>query len=459
MSKKFVNVYFALSLIVFILALSIFASNLIKEYKYQASNSLSFFTEISNNFENESLLDSVSKYQDDPSIIACQISRNEKILFNKTDNFNFDTKSKLIKTFEAKKTINEENYSLKLAIYLISPESIYQNAKKTFYIILALTILTALLIALNAIDTRENKTSEPKYSEDDSDSDANIEDSISLDDIEADSKTQTYSQEEIKIPEEVSESTTTSLDETTEEKKDFSSEKKFEIEDTSLERAEKAENTENIENIENTENTENAEVRENNITLDEKYDSLENEDIAIFDEKSEDNSSPLNNPFVDNKNEEKERDSETRDKEEVIKSPLEAKLKQIIDENVDFSLFLLKSPSSDYIATIKEILTPGFFEKEMVFDFNSDTLALIKSKMTIEDAETFASNFHTAIADKLSNCITKVGISSRSTRIITAERLITEVIEALKHAQADKDSHIIGFHVDIEKYNEYLQNS
>ena len=50
-----------------------------------------------------------------------------------------------------------------------------------------------------------------------------------------------------------------------------------------------------------------------------------------------------------------------------------------------------------------------------------------------------------------------IGISSRSIRTITADRLIAEAEEALNHANSDPDARIVGFHVDIEKYRELVE--
>ena len=53
-----------------------------------------------------------------------------------------------------------------------------------------------------------------------------------------------------------------------------------------------------------------------------------------------------------------------------------------------------------------------------------------------------------------------IGISSRSIRMLSAERLIKEAKEALNHAiEAKDESPIIGFHVDVEKYREYIKNN
>ncbi|MDY5049536.1 MAG: hypothetical protein SPF11_08350 [Treponema porcinum] len=43
--------------------------------------------------------------------------------------------------------------------------------------------------------------------------------------------------------------------------------------------------------------------------------------------------------------------------------------------------------------------------------------------------------------------------------MLSAERLITEADEALRHAVEEETSKIIGFHVDIEKYRQFIKNS
>ena len=80
MSKKFINVYFVLALLVFALSISLFGSNIAKEYKFNTANSQKIFEQLSSDFENQSILESVKSYREKKEIIACEIIRNDKSL-------------------------------------------------------------------------------------------------------------------------------------------------------------------------------------------------------------------------------------------------------------------------------------------------------------------------------------------------------------------------------------------
>ena len=49
-----------------------------------------------------------------------------------------------------------------------------------------------------------------------------------------------------------------------------------------------------------------------------------------------------------------------------------------------------------------------------------------------------------------------IGISSRSLRLISVDRLKTEAEQALLHASEDVDSPIVAFRVNPEKYRKYI---
>ena len=51
-----------------------------------------------------------------------------------------------------------------------------------------------------------------------------------------------------------------------------------------------------------------------------------------------------------------------------------------------------------------------------------------------------------------------IGLSSRSGRLISAERLITEAESALEQAKIDHDSHIIAFITDADKYRAFISS-
>ena len=50
----------------------------------------------------------------------------------------------------------------------------------------------------------------------------------------------------------------------------------------------------------------------------------------------------------------------------------------------------------------------------------------------------------------------KIGISSVSSRIVSAERLITEAEQAVFHALEDKSTPVVAFRVNAQKYREYI---
>ena len=57
------------------------------------------------------------------------------------------------------------------------------------------------------------------------------------------------------------------------------------------------------------------------------------------------------------------------------------------------------------------------------------------------------------------DCSITIGISSRTGRLISGERLITEAEQAQKHAEEDATSPVIAFRVNPEKYRNFILNS
>ncbi|HOX91705.1 MAG TPA: hypothetical protein PLC54_02200, partial [Spirochaetales bacterium] len=52
-----------------------------------------------------------------------------------------------------------------------------------------------------------------------------------------------------------------------------------------------------------------------------------------------------------------------------------------------------------------------------------------------------------------------MGISSRSGRLVDADRLVGEAFAALNKARDERDTHIMAFRPDPEKFRAYLANS
>lgn len=149
---------------------------------------------------------------------------------------------------------------------------------------------------------------------------------------------------------------------------------------------------------------------------------------------------------------------------DALKEDLEKELIKAGANEQDLSLFLINIPSlqlnTEKGITISQKLIDLFLIKD-IYSINNDIIAIIKADQNIDQAEDFADSVFNNIKNECESfCKTPfIGISSRSTRMLSAERLINEAREALNHALEDPTLPIIGFHVDIEKYREYLKNS
>ncbi len=149
---------------------------------------------------------------------------------------------------------------------------------------------------------------------------------------------------------------------------------------------------------------------------------------------------------------------------DALKEDLEKELIKAGANEQDLSLFLINIPSlqlnTEKGINISQKLIDLFLIKD-IYSINNDIIAIIKADQNIDQAEDFADSVFNQIKNECESfCKTPfIGISSRSTRMLSAERLINEAREALNHALEDPTLPIIGFHVDIEKYREYLKNS
>lgn len=147
--------------------------------------------------------------------------------------------------------------------------------------------------------------------------------------------------------------------------------------------------------------------------------------------------------------------------EEYLENRLNSELNRAISSEFDLALFIIQiknlNKEADYIEKLSDYISVQFQFKDLIFEFKEDCIACIKTNCIIDDAVALADKIHKEIVD-----ITKekcyIGVSTRSIRMISAERIITEAYEALKHAHEDEENPIIGFRVNAEKYMEMMKN-
>lgn len=149
--------------------------------------------------------------------------------------------------------------------------------------------------------------------------------------------------------------------------------------------------------------------------------------------------------------------------ESYLLTRLDGELKRAISSEFDLALFIICLPEiereSAIIQEICNYLTVQFQFKDLIFEYQNDCFVTIKTNMNLDDALTLADKLHFEINNILEKIEKKcyIGISTRTIRIISGERLLNEAYEALKHAKEDEENPIIAFRANAEKYLKLIQ--
>ena len=128
------------------------------------------------------------------------------------------------------------------------------------------------------------------------------------------------------------------------------------------------------------------------------------------------------------------------------------------------SLLVIKipgmTPQSDYYAEVCKTLLDFFQFKDFIFEYKEDGFAAIIQGKGIDEAMESAESLYANLKSTLNKTRTDtrplIGISSRSLRLISAERLKTEAEQAVEHAATDNESPIVAFRVNPEKYRKFI---
>ena len=149
--------------------------------------------------------------------------------------------------------------------------------------------------------------------------------------------------------------------------------------------------------------------------------------------------------------------------ESYLMTRMENELKRATASELDLALFVIKlkglSRTDPAMKTICEYLTVEFQFKDLLFEYKDDSVCALKISMNIDDA--------ISLGEKLVEEIKKiwgddsarvyVGISTRSIRIVSGERLLKEADEAVIHAMEDDDCPVVGFRADAVKYRKFIE--
>ena len=479
MKNKFIIFYTVFASAIFAFAIAFFGVNIYKEYSQgqaranQRYNTLitdiKAYNSIDKNISETSLsnIKSVLKDFNDFSFIQIKLNDSEILKYPKDVSAEL-TVSNLTKTFSSNFNTQNGQFEILCNLYLLRPSSIYYYAKISFIIILIVTLITIILIFY--INSQEKQFSAKVSSEADSeflnendfDSKLQLDENLSGSSSEVESSSiQQNSVNSIDLDIDLSsesEQNKNSFDEDSEQI--FDLEKNTEME-TEIQQTDSEDGTLNPEDKNNEDSqTENEEKEipaslpdyESPVII-ESSDVKENNDAenAPASDSSESNPSGLFNPVTG------------LGWESYLDTRLENEINRAISSEIDISVFIINIPNlereSEESKKVSEYLSLQFQFKDLLFEYKNDCIVAIKISMNLDDALNFADKIHAEIMQIINQKECYIGISTRSIRIVSSERLLNEAWAALEHAKQEEDSPIIAFRVDADKYRQFLEQN
>ncbi|GHV94054.1 hypothetical protein AGMMS50293_03740 [Spirochaetia bacterium] len=150
--------------------------------------------------------------------------------------------------------------------------------------------------------------------------------------------------------------------------------------------------------------------------------------------------------------------------EEYTVDRLESELHRCASFEQDLTLVMMefKSPVDDrFFNQFAEDAIHYFTLRDLIFEKGKNGISVIYPNIDLETGFAKAEEFHNRILSKYAGVVRSktdfcAGLSSRSGRLIDAERLMFEANEALERALSDPVSHIVAFKSDPEKYRAFI---
>lgn len=400
MKNKFSTIYAFFASIIFVLTIVYFGFNLYSEYSHGYIRTKKTFDQLTLSLKQNP--DNI-KITDINDYAFIEMLQNGSAFYKyPTKDSKSDTSSKLIKNYFTSVKINDDNYFISADMYLLRPASIRFYARNSFVIIFIITMITILMIITLTVSEKDTiKIEETDDSE-------NEEPQLSYDEFE-----KSLSESDVDI-------------ET----------------DSNLENQITAGEKIIIEPVVTTEQISAPAAQEaelpSNAVKPMEIEQTDNNPYGLFSPKS------------------------GIGWESYLLTRLDNELNRATSSEFDLAVFIIKiqdiEKDEEKLKQVCDYLTIQFQFKDMLFEYKEDCIVAIKISMSLDDAITFADKLHSDIEDITADtCF--IGISTRTIRIISGERLLQEAEEALNHAQEEKDTPIIAFRANAEKYRQYLEQN
>lgn len=485
---------------VYIAAVLAFAASLIFEYSGGTKRAQERFTSLTKDLsrnlkENDTgsaefsraILESLGNVSD---IAAIQVSSDGKLLFSYPVSIdeNKTASSPLIKQLSTSVKGGENSAVLTAALYTLKPSSIYYKGRVAFLVILAATLAAALnLIIVSKKDT-DGDGQEDTDAEKDGTEDYFFEEEMP--DYEKVARKETDAKEDATVYENDAEEEAAVTERTDAEESAVTRNDVAEVaavaevtaaEDTAVSEVTAENNAVAEENSYGTEIDsdktldfeDQTDIEETIPSVQEKEPVLENgqnageeegaatEDASFAEEIHEEPSLAENNAAQVGLFDEKTGFGW----EQYMPTRLDSELIRAASSEQDLALFTVRIPGIDWTTPegkeTASIIKDWVKFNDLVFDYGSDGFTAIFQNQNTDAALAEAEKTHTEIVSVLKRANSSaetpfVGISTRSLRLISGKRLFNESEQALFHAMEDKDSPIVAFRVNPDKYRSYL---
>ena len=150
--------------------------------------------------------------------------------------------------------------------------------------------------------------------------------------------------------------------------------------------------------------------------------------------------------------------------ESYLLTRLDNELNRATASEIDLGLFIIKiagvSRKDEITKKVCNVISSHFQFKDLIFEYKNDSYVGLKIGTNSEQAFNFAEKLYVDLANVINGqAKIYIGVSTKTIRIISGERLLKEADEALVHAQEDENSPIVAFKANADKYRAFLENN
>ena len=153
--------------------------------------------------------------------------------------------------------------------------------------------------------------------------------------------------------------------------------------------------------------------------------------------------------------------------ESYLETRLDSELGRAASAEQDLAFFLIAIENFNFqnqiIPHLTSILLEKFKFRDLVFEYGTNGFAAIVQGMNLDRAMALTQELYTDISGLLVNYQMNnkfgIGITTRSLRLITGNRLIDEAQQALNKAFDEEGLPIVAFRVNPEKYRQCLADN